>query len=162
MFADGQLADASLSGVRDQSKTRGPKDKDTAAQLKVAEAKKARLAEMNPEKRAELEEKDAWLNAKKRAHGERVRDDTSLLKKALKRKETAKKRSERDWKDRIETVTRMKEQRQTKREENLRKRRDEKGTKGKGKGKKPASGGKKKARPGFEGSFKAKVGGKKK
>ena len=31
-----------------------------------------------------------------------------------------------------------------------------------GKGKKPAGGGKKKARPGFEGSFKAKVGGKKK
>jgi hypothetical protein len=160
MFADGQLADASLSGVRDQSKTRGPKDKDAAAQLKLAEAKKARLAEMDPEKRAELEEKDAWLNAKKRAHGERVRDDTSLLKKALKRKETAKKKSEREWKDRIDTVSRMKEQRQTKREENLRKRRDEKGTKGKGK--KPASGGKKKARPGFEGSFKAKVGGKKK
>jgi hypothetical protein len=82
------------------------------------------------------------------------------LKKALKRKETAKKRSERDWKERIDTVSRMKEQRQTKREENLRKRRDEKGTKGKGK--KPSGGGKKKARPGFEGSFKAKVGGKKK
>jgi hypothetical protein len=162
MFADGQVADSSLSSVRDQSKTRGPKDKDAAAQLKAAEAKKARLAEMDPEKRAELEEKDAWLNAKKRAHGERVRDDTSLLKKALKRKETAKKRSERDWKERIDTVSRMKEQRQTKREENLRKRRDEKGTKGKGKGKKPSGGGKKKARPGFEGSFKAKVGGKKK
>ncbi|KAJ5444044.1 uncharacterized protein N7458_007916 [Penicillium daleae] len=160
MFADGQLADASLSSVRDHSKTRGPKDKDSAAHLKAAEAKKARLAEMDPEKRAELEEKDAWLNAKKRAHGERVRDDTSLLKKALKRKETAKKRSERDWKERIDTVSRMKEQRQTKREENLRKRRDEKGTKGKGK--KPSGGGKKKARPGFEGSFKAKVGGKKK
>ncbi|KAJ5911432.1 uncharacterized protein N7473_000735 [Penicillium subrubescens] len=160
MFADGQVADASLSGIRDHSKTRGPKDKDAAAQLKLAEAKKARLAEMDPEKRAELEEKDAWLNAKKRAHGERVRDDTSLLKKALKRKETAKKKSEREWKDRIDTVSRMKEQRQTKREENLRKRRDEKGTKGKGK--KPAGGGKKKARPGFEGSFKAKVGGKKK
>ncbi|CEJ54379.1 hypothetical protein PMG11_00696 [Penicillium brasilianum] len=162
MFADGQVADSSLSSVRDQSKTRGPKDKDAAALLKAAEAKKARLAEMDPEKRAELEEKDAWLNAKKRAHGERVRDDTSLLKKALKRKETAKKRSERDWKERIDTVSRMKEQRQTKREENLRKRRDEKGTKGKGKGKKPSGGGKKKARPGFEGSFKAKVGGKKK
>lgn len=160
MFADGQVADPSLTSVRDKSKVRGPKDKDAAAQLKLAEAKKARLAEMDPEKRAELEEKDAWLNAKKRAHGERVRDDTSLLKKALKRKETAKKRSEREWKDRLETVSRMKEQRQNKREENLRKRREEKGTKGKGK--KPASGGKKKARPGFEGSFKAKVGGKKK
>lgn len=159
VFADGQHTDASLSNVRDQPKKHGPTD--AAAQLKAAEAKKARLAEMDPEKRAELEEKDCWLNAKKRAHGERVRDDTSLLKKALKRKESAKKKSEREWKDRLDTVARMKDQRQTKREENLRKRREEKGNKG-SKGKKAAGGGKKKARPGFEGSFKAKVGGKKK
>jgi hypothetical protein len=102
-----------------------------------------------------------WLNAKKRAHGERVRDDTSLLKKALKRRESAKKRSERDWKDRIDTVKKGKDMKQQKREENLRKRREEKGNKG---GKKAgAGGGKGKPRPGFEGSFKAKVsGGKKK
>lgn len=158
IFADGQHTDASLSNVRDQPKRHGPSD--AAAQLKAAEAKQTRLAEMDPEKRADLEEKDRWLNAKKRAHGERVRDDTSLLKKALKRKETAKKRSEREWKDRLDTVARMKDQRQNKREENLRKRREEKGNKG-SKGKK-AAGGKKKARPGFEGSFKAKTGGKKK
>ncbi|KAJ5238303.1 hypothetical protein N7468_002922 [Penicillium chermesinum] len=156
VFADGQEADASLSSVRDKHTRRGATD--AAAQLKAVEAKKARLAEMDPAKRAELEEKDLWLNAKKRAHGERVRDDTSLLKKALKRKETAKKKSEREWKDRIETVSRMKDQKQAKREENLRKRREEKGNKG-SKGKKPAGGGKKKARPGFEGSFKSKVGG---
>lgn len=159
IFADGQHTDASLSNVRDQPKKHGPMD--AAAQLKAVEAKKSRLAEMDPEKRADVEEKDRWLNAKKRAHGERVRDDTSLLKKALKRKETAKKKSEREWKDRLDTVSRMKDQRQNKREENLRKRREEKGNKG-SKGKKAASGGKKKARPGFEGSFKAKTGGKKK
>ncbi|KAJ6021030.1 hypothetical protein N7540_006534 [Penicillium herquei] len=158
IFADGQQTDASLSNVRDKHKSAGPRD--AAAQLQAVEAKQARLAEMDPEKRAELEEKDRWLNAKKRAHGERVRDDTSLLKKALKRKETAKKKSAREWNDRIDTVSRMKEQRQNKREENLRKRRDEKGSKG-GK-KKPAGGAKKKARPGFEGSFKPKTGGKKK
>ncbi|KAJ5084466.1 Surfeit locus 6 [Penicillium alfredii] len=159
VFADGQHTDASLTNVHDKYKSRGATD--AAAQLKVAEAKQARLAEMDPTQRADLEEKDRWLNAKKRAHGERVRDDTSLLKKALKRKESAKKKSEREWKDRLDTVSRAKDQRQTKREENLRKRREEKGNKG-GKGKKAAAGPKKKARPGFEGSFKAKVGGKKK
>ncbi|KAJ5575181.1 Surfeit locus 6 [Penicillium hetheringtonii] len=158
IFSDGQHTDASLTSAREQHKSRGPTD--AAAQLKVAEAKKARLEGMSAEQRAELEEKDRWLNAKKRAHGERVRDDTSLLKKALKRKETAKKKSEREWKDRLDTVSRMKDQRQSKREENLRKRREEKGNKGKSK--KSAGGGKKKARPGFEGSFKTKVGGKKK
>ncbi|KAL2787715.1 surfeit locus protein 6-domain-containing protein [Aspergillus keveii] len=158
VFSDGQMADASLSNVREKPKTNGPRD--PASALKAAEAKQARLAGMDEEKRADIEEKDMWLNAKKRAHGERVRDDTSLLKKALKRRESAKKRSEREWKDRIDTVKKGKDMKQQKREENLRKRREEKGNKG---GKKAgAGGGKGKPRPGFEGSFKAKVGGGKK
>ncbi|OGM42922.1 putative 60S ribosome biogenesis protein Rrp14 [Aspergillus bombycis] len=154
VFADGQTADPSLNNVRDQPKRHGPHD--PASALKAVEAKKARLDSMDDEKRAELEEKDMWLNAKKRAHGERVRDDTSLLKKALKRKESAKKKSEREWKERIETVRKGKETKQQKREDNLRKRREEKGNKGK-----KSAAGKKKARPGFEGSFKGKSGGKK-
>ncbi|KAL6234672.1 surfeit locus protein 6-domain-containing protein [Aspergillus navahoensis] len=160
VFSDGQIADPSLSELREKPKAHGPRD--PASALKVAEAKKARLAALDEEKRANIEEKDMWLNAKKRAHGERVRDDTSLLKKALKRKESAKKRSEREWKDRLETVKRSKDMKQQKREENLRKRREEKGKSGGGK--KGAGGGKggSKPRPGFEGSFKAKVGGAKK
>ncbi|KAL3463168.1 surfeit locus protein 6-domain-containing protein [Aspergillus heterothallicus] len=159
VFSDGQAADASLSNVREKPKANGPRD--PASALKAAEAKQARLAGLDEEKRADIEEKDMWLNAKKRAHGERVRDDTSLLKKALKRKESAKKRSEREWKDRIDTVKKSKDQKQQKREENLRKRREEKGNKGGGK--KAGGGGKGKSRPGFEGSFKAKAaGGKKK
>ncbi|KAK1141265.1 hypothetical protein N8T08_009304 [Aspergillus melleus] len=156
VFADGNVADPTLSSAREAHKRSGPHD--PAAALKAAEAKKARLAGLDEEKRTDLEEKDMWLNAKKRAHGERVRDDTSLLKKALKRKESAKKKSEREWKDRLEAVKRGKDHKQHKREENLRKRRDERGNGGGSKNKKPA-GGKKKARPGFEGS---KVGGKKK
>ncbi|KAL4930668.1 putative 60S ribosome biogenesis protein Rrp14 [Aspergillus undulatus] len=158
VFADGQIADPGLANVREKPKTAGPRD--AAAALKVAEAKQARLAGLDEEKRADIEEKDMWLNAKKRAHGERVRDNTSLLKKALKRKESAKKRSEREWKDRLDTVKRGKDLKQKTREENLRKRRESKGQSGGGK--KAAGGGKSKPRPGFEGSFKAKVGGKKK
>ncbi|KAL4881421.1 surfeit locus protein 6-domain-containing protein [Aspergillus karnatakaensis] len=157
MFSDGQIADPTLTDLREKPKTSGPRD--PASALKAAEAKKARLAGLDEEKRADIEEKDMWLNAKKRAHGERVRDDTSLLKKALKRKESAKKRSERDWKDRIDTVKKGQDMRQQKREDNLRKRREEKGNKG---GKKAGGGAKSKPRPGFEGSFKAKVGGGKK
>ncbi|KAL4865943.1 surfeit locus protein 6-domain-containing protein [Aspergillus spectabilis] len=159
VFSDGQIADPTLSSVREKPKTNGPRD--PASALKFAESKQARLAGLDEEKRADIEEKDMWLNAKKRAHGERVRDDTSLLKKALKRKESAKKRSERDWKDRIETVQKGKDMRQQKREDNLRKRREDKGSKG-GKKSSAGGGGKGKPRPGFEGSFKAKVGGGKK
>ncbi|KAL3478240.1 surfeit locus protein 6-domain-containing protein [Aspergillus californicus] len=157
VFTDGQIADPTLQNAREKPKTNGARD--PAAALKVAEAKKARLAGLDEEKRADIEEKDMWLNAKKRAHGERIRDDTSLLKKALKRRETAKKRSEREWKDRIDTVSKGKDMKQQKREDNLRKRREGKGG---NKGKKPSAGaskGKGKPRAGFEGSFKAKVGG---
>jgi hypothetical protein len=147
MFADGQLADPSLTGLRDPKKQRGRQDPVTA--LKAAEAKQARLESLPEEKRTDIEEKDMWLNAKKRAHGEKVKDDISLLKKSLNRKQTAKKKSEVQWKERVDGVAKGKAMRQTKREDNLRKRREEKG----GKGKKNGKG---KARPGFEGSFVAK------
>ncbi|OJD14986.1 hypothetical protein AJ78_04708 [Emergomyces pasteurianus Ep9510] len=155
VFADGQQADPSLSTLLDEKKRKGPQDAQTA--LKALEAKQARLAEMDEAKRADIEEKDMWLNAKKRAHGERVKDDISLLKKTLNRKTGTKKKSEKEWKERIEGVAKGKEIRQKKREENLRKRREDKGSRG---GKKKGGGGKKstsaKKRPGFEGGFKAK------
>jgi hypothetical protein len=158
-FPDGQHADPTLSRLLDDKSKQGPRD--PLAALKIAEAKKTRLSGLDEDKRAEIEEKDMWLNAKKRAHGERVRDDTSLLKKALKRKESAKKKSEREWKERIEGVTKGKEMRQQRREDNIRKRKEDRGSGGGG-GKKSGGNnnkGKSKARPGFEGSFKAKNGG---
>ncbi|PGH27576.1 hypothetical protein AJ80_00818 [Polytolypa hystricis UAMH7299] len=152
VFADGQQMDPNLSTILEKRKQKGPQDATTA--LKAIEAKEARLAGLDEEKRADIAEKDMWLNAKKKAHGERVKDDVSLLKKTLNRKTSAKKKSEREWTERTESVANSKYAKQKKREDNLRKRREEKGSKGKkGKGK---------SRPGFEGSFKAKAGGKKK
>ncbi|KAF7190564.1 Ribosomal RNA-processing protein 14 [Pseudocercospora fuligena] len=153
-FEDGTAADASLSTLNDARKKKGPQDPKTA--LLAAQKKQARISGLDAGKKADIEEKDMWLNAKKRAHGERVRDDTSLLKKALKRKEKQKNKSEKEWKEREENITKAREAKQKKRETNLQKRRDEKGQKGKKKG--GSSGGakgKKKGRPGFEGRFKA-------
>ncbi|GAB7352624.1 hypothetical protein MBLNU459_g2998t2 [Dothideomycetes sp. NU459] len=147
-FEDGE-ADASLSSIAEHRKKKGPQDAKTA--LAAAEKKAARLAGYDESKRADIAEKDLWLNAKKRAHGERVRDDQSLLKKALKRKEQIKAKSSREWNDRIESVKHGKEMKQKKREDNLAKRKEDKGSK-KGKGAK--KGGAKKGRPGFEGKFK--------
>ena len=153
-FPNGARVNASLDAIlTPQSKPKGPSDPHTA--LLAASKRQSRLAALDPEKAADIAEKDVWLNARKRAHGERVRDDTSLLKKTLKRKEKQKKKSEREWKERLEGVEKGKEGRQKKREGNLRKRREDKGGKGGGKGK--GAGGKKKARPGFEGSFKTKA-----
>ncbi|RQM07565.1 hypothetical protein DH86_00002026 [Scytalidium sp. 3C] len=152
-FSDGQELADDLSMLTNFHKKKGPQDAATA--LQASEKKRQRLAALDDEKRADIEEKELWLNAKKRAHGEKVRDDTSLLKKTLKRKEKQKKKSEKAWSERKEGVEKSQAMRQKKREENLRKRKEEKGSKGKGKGRSVPSKGKKKvkSRPGFEGSF---------
>jgi hypothetical protein len=147
-FADGQQLADDMTSTRDTPKKRGPQD--AASALAATEKKRLRLAGLDDEKRADIEEKDLWLNAKKKAHGKKVRDDTSLLKRTLKRKEKMKTKSATEWNARKEGVAKSQAMKQKKREENLKKRRDEKGVKGKKvKSKKT----KPKSRPGFEGSF---------
>jgi len=152
VFEDGAQADPSLKGYFDVHK-KGPQDTRTA--LQVAQKKAERLAGMEDSKRADIQEKDLWLNAKKRAHGEKVRDDQNLLKKALKRKEHGKLKSEKEWNGRKEDVAKGIATREKKRDDNLKKRAEGKGQKGK-KSKGAAKGkGKPKGRPGFEGRFKS-------
>ncbi|KAI9653703.1 MAG: surfeit locus protein [Alyxoria varia] len=151
-FEDGAEIDTTSGNFRDQMKRKGPQDPKTA--LLVAQKKANRLNSMDAEKRADIEEKDRWLGAKKRIQGEKLKDDENLLKKTLKRKEKAKGKSEKQWKERLEGVRKGKEMKQKKREDNLNKRKDEK-KKGKPfavKGKAKPNGQMKK-RPGFEGSF---------
>lgn len=161
-FSDGTQLSHDLSYVVGQGKKKGPSDAKTAL-IKVQNQKK-RLQELDPEKRADIEDKDAWLTARRRAEGARVHDDEALLKRAVKRKEAAKKKSEKAWRERADGVKMAQKERQRKREENLQGKRDEKLLRKAGKKKKkPASAGggkKKKGRPGFEGSL--GVGGRKK
>ena len=155
-FADGQQADASLNSIRDAHRRKGPMD--PASALKAVQDKAGRLAGLDEDKRRRIEQQDMWLNARRKAHGEKVRDDESLLKRALKRKEVEKKKSGAEWTRREEGVKGGMDARQRKREDNLQKRRDEKFDKkaGNKKGKSV-----KKNRPGFEGSFSGRTGGKK-
>ncbi|KAF5022447.1 hypothetical protein F66182_5532 [Fusarium sp. NRRL 66182] len=159
-FGDGAQLSRDLGHVLTQGKKKGPSDPKTAL-IKVQNQKK-RLQELDDEKRADIAEKDVWLNARRRAEGEKIRDDEALLKRAVKRKEVAKKKSEKAWRERSDGVKMAQKDRQRKREENLRQRRDDKllGKAGKKKKKGGAAGAKKKSRPGFEGSL--GVGGRKK
>ena len=162
-FGDGTQADSSLSSWQEQRKKKGVSDVNTA--LKAAQNKAARLSGLDESKRADIEEKDVWLKAKKKAHGERVKDDTSLLKKALKGQEGVKAKSEKQWQGRIEGVAKGQEVRQRKRQRNIEKRREEKGGGGKKSDSHKSGGSGKKAkvkRRGFEGSFKTKLSGRKK
>ena len=159
-FDDGVEVDVGAGILKDSKKKKGKSDAKTA--LLAAEKKKARLAGYDADKRAGIEEKDAWAAAKNRVSGEKRKDDPSLLKKTIKRNEKAKGKSEKEWNDRIESVKKGQEMRQQKREDNLRKRREMKGVKGKDRkkllGKQKGRDGvqkpKQKKRPGFEGTFK--------
>ena len=147
-IADGSSLDPVNSTATELQKKKGPSDPATA--LKAAQAKQQRVSGYDAEKRDNIHDKDMWINARKRAAGEKVKDDTSLLKKALKRHEGQKKKSEKEWTERKEGVQKSMHMKQKKRTENLEKRKDEKGQKGK-KGKVK--------RPGFEGSFRGRTGG---
>lgn len=160
-FEDGAEVDVEKGTIKDKKKKKGPSDTKTA--LVAAEAKKAKMAGHDAAKRADIEEREAWRHAGQRVAGEKRKDDPSLLKKALKRKEKLKNKSEKAWNERLEGVKKSQEMRQKKREDNLRKRKEEKGIKGKDrkkmlgkvKGKDGSPKQKQRKRPGFEGSFKS-------
>ncbi|KAJ3327975.1 hypothetical protein HDU76_010815 [Blyttiomyces sp. JEL0837] len=144
--------ESALKGL-DQKKRKGPSD--ALSLLKKAEAKKARIEqikEVDPEKAAAIESKEKWSKVMKMADGEAVKDDITLLKKSLKRKEKSKQASSKEWKERKSTVAKSIMDRQKRRNENLKARAEGKKTvKGK-----PPGGVKKKARPGFEGGARKK------
>ncbi|KAF1848525.1 SURF6-domain-containing protein [Cucurbitaria berberidis CBS 394.84] len=151
---DGQQLEGNLSGFLESRKKKGKSDAKTA--LDAAQKKQARINGLDEEKRKDIQEKDLWLAAKKRAQGEKVFDDVGLLKKSLKRQQKQKEKSKQEWKERLTNVEHGKEKKQKQREENLKKRRDEKGQKQKGGKKKAKKPGKKVKRPGFEGTMKAR------
>jgi hypothetical protein len=149
---DGAQLEGNLSGFLESKKKKGKSDAKTA--LEAAQKKQARLNGFDEDKRKDIQEKDLWLAAKKRAQGEKVFDDVNLLKKSLKRQQKQKDKSKQEWKERLTNVDQGKAAKQKKREENLKKRKEEKGQKGKKKVKKPGK--KVTKRPGFEGTFKAR------
>ena len=152
-FGDGTQLSHDLNYVLNKKK-KGPSDPKTAL-LKVQNQKK-RLEDMDEDTRNDINEKEAWLSARRRVEGEKIRNDETLLKKAIKRKDVTKKKTEKAWKTRVQGVEQAQRDRQKKREDNLQQRRDEKalGKAGRKKKKKSKTGGaKKKARPGFEGSL---------
>jgi len=140
-----------------KKRVKGPSD--PKGRLEHLKAREKRVSQMDPGKAGKAIENDRWHHALLSARGEKVKDDMSLLKKTISRREREKKKSKREWNDRTAKVEKGKEDRQRKREENIAKRREDKGKKGK-KVVKPKKGFMaKKKRPGFEGG-RIKVGRK--
>lgn len=165
VFKDGTRVTSDLSRLRngvDHKKRKGPSNNDIKGHLAKMEAKKRKLEQLTPEQRAKQKEKDEWLGLMAQAEGVKVKNDEKLLKKALKRKEKQKLKSEIEWKERKQVVKDTIAARLKRREANLKARRDNKGKKGKNQPRlkkfsgvvKKSKDGKKRA--GFEGSAKSK------
>lgn len=169
VFKDGSRATSDLSKIRngvDHKKKKGPSNNDIKGHLQKLEAKRRKLSSLTPEQQAKQQEKDKWSSLMSQAEGIKVKDDEKLLKKALKRKEKQKLKSEIQWKERKQVVKDTIAARQKRKEENLKSRRENKGKKSKHqprlkkftgtmkKGGKGKGDGKKRA--GFEGSAKSK------
>lgn len=81
--------------------------------------KRSKSGGRSPEGEGEDAQIDVWQKALEKAGGIKQRDDPKLLKKMLKRKERAKRKSQREWKARVKTVRNEMLEKQTKRRENL-------------------------------------------
>ncbi|XP_044756439.1 surfeit locus protein 6 homolog [Coccinella septempunctata] len=113
-----------FSDIGNKEKKKGTTDpKKLLKKLEKQQEKIVNLKESGDFERAtEVQEKTVWKNALAKASGEKVRDDPSLLKKSIKKREQKHKSSKKKWDARQEAVEKGKEERQKKRQENIDKR----------------------------------------
>ncbi|KAI9355925.1 surfeit locus protein 6-domain-containing protein [Zopfochytrium polystomum] len=137
---------------QEESHPTGKKKSDPFSLLKKVEAQHARLEQLkerDPEKALAITEKQKWGKVLKLAEGEKIKDELKTLQKTVKRKRRMKENSAKEWADRKANLARTMDDRQKRRNENLKAR-----VEGKLKGK--GGGVKKKSRPGFEGGARKK------
>jgi len=90
------------------------------ALLKQVQEKKKKLNEhQGTEEGDRLAKQEAWATMKKRAQGEKVKNDAEKLKKTIKREQQQKKRSKKEWDQRISIQKRTQIASQKKRAENI-------------------------------------------
>ena len=128
VFDENTRATSDLQNVRVDRK-KGPAKKDLKAHLKLVEQKKQKLENLSKDKKQEIAERENWNRTLAAAEGQKLRDDEKLLKKAIKRKEAQKRRSEIEWRDRKDHVENQIKAKQKRREENLAIRKANKGVK---------------------------------
>ena len=103
---------------------------DPATALKKIQKSKEKVklwdSKGKSDKARNIENNIAWENATAKAMGEKVKDDETLLKKAIKKKQQIKGSKKKKWENRVEAVESKKAGKQSKREENISKRKKEK------------------------------------
>lgn len=110
----------------DEKRKKGPNKKDVQAQLKGVLKKQDKIQNASADVASEMIKESDWDKAMRQASGEKVNDNPTLLKKAIKRKQNKKEKSKVDHKNRLKKVEKDKADRQHKRQENIQKRVDAK------------------------------------
>lgn len=98
------------------------KTKNLQKLLQDAEAKKQKLQELKRSTNEEDQQKAGsmlWKDVISEADGKRVKDDTKQLKRAIKKKEVAKKKSQKAWKSRLQVQKQHQKNKQSIRNHNL-------------------------------------------
>lgn len=130
---DNGLKFAKFDFAEEKKKKKKIDDVHLKVKLQDKIVKIGRLKRLDPEKAAELQVKEAWDKAFLKAQGEKVKDDPKLLAKTIKKKIIKKRKSEKAWEDRIESVEKSMAERQKTRTENIKARIDAKNKKKKNK-----------------------------
>lgn len=92
------------------------------AKAERQQKKLKQLKETDEKKGEELEAKLSWKKALSHAKGEKTRDDPTLLRKTIKRQDTKKRKSRREWKARASQVELLKKRKQELRQTHIQER----------------------------------------
>lgn len=107
----------------------GTKVKNYKKLLASAEARKKKLDELkvfDANKAMEMQQKTNWKNAIEKAEGIKQKNDPSLLKKTIKRKEKVKQKHRKEWKERIDNQKKQMDDQQKLRKKHIQDRIDAK------------------------------------
>ncbi|XP_045604692.1 surfeit locus protein 6 homolog [Procambarus clarkii] len=105
-----------------------PKDLKQLLSQALKEKEKVKRMEQKgeTEKAAGVIEQKAWSGALQKAEGLKVRNDVDLIKKSIKKKESSKKTSQKNWEERKQTIEKKKEEKQNARKKNIKARKETK------------------------------------
>lgn len=100
----------------------GKNYKQLLSRVEARKAKVEQLREKDEDKAREMENKMKWTNLLYKAEGVKIKDDESMLRVALKRKEKRQAQRKKRWDQRSENVVEKMQHRQDKRKKNIQKR----------------------------------------